>query len=410
MQTKIIKDLAYGFIEIDENIAKVIDHRSFQRLKNISQLTAHHLFPSANHTRFEHSLGVMHLSKRFLNVLESKIVILGKSEEILSDRLHLQYASLLHDVGHAPMSHVGESFYDKQEMISKIKVLLNNEDESSYKNGSSHELMSCYVIAKNFNAILNQIFINSNIVLDIQYIFRIITGSKFTNFDMWNKNLIIEILNSNSIDVDKIDYLIRDNLMTGGVAPNINLERLLYSLTIDSMNKIAFSPVGISSVVSVIDSRDFLYLWLYNHHIVVYTDFLYKTAISHLSNKDNNISKNRILLEDYFSCEAISESHVTDDDIRVILNREFSDTISTYSKKILSQLLERKFLKPIWKTIFEFNTFMYNKEYFDDRQRKEILQIIKTQKLPNVASELIRECGIEPVTCLLLKDQINFML
>lgn len=396
MKTKIIKDLAYGFIEIDENIEKVIDHRSFQRLKNISQLTAHHLFPSANHTRFEHSLGVMHLSMKFLNVLSEKIKELGKGTELFIDRLHLQYASLLHDVGHGPMSHVGESFYDRKEIISKIKLLLDSDDESCYSKGSLHELMSCYVIAKNFKETLNQIFTDSTIGFDIQYIFRIITGSKYNSSDKWNQDLIIEILNSNSIDVDKIDYLIRDNLMTGGVAPNINIERLLYSITIDSMKKIAYSPVGISSVVSIIDSRDFLYLWLYNHHIVVYTDFLYKTAINHLSSKDNDKSKNKILLSNYFSCEAISELYVTDDDIRVILNKEYSDTNSNYSKKILSQLLERKFLKPIWKTIFEFNTFMYNKAYFDDRQRKKILQLIQAEKLSDIASDLIKECGLEP--------------
>lgn len=345
---------------------------------------------------------------RFLSVLEHKIVSLGKVAEFKSDKLHLQYASLLHDIGHAPMSHVGEAFFDKNDIIAKIKSLLNTDDESTFINGSLHELMSCYVIAKNFKEILNQIFKSNEISLDIYYIFRIITGSKYGNIDMWNKNLVIEILNSNSIDVDKIDYLIRDNFMTGGVAPNINLERLLYSITIDSMKKIAYSSVGISSVVSIIDCRDFLYLWLYNHHIVVYTDFLYNTAITHLSNKDNDKSKNKILLKNYFSCEAITEEYVSDDDIRVILNKEYSNTTSIYSKKILSQLLERKFLKPLWKTIFEFNTFMYNKEYFDDRERNGILKLIQNQNLSNVTSELIEKCELEPGDLFIIKRSNKF--
>lgn len=396
MKTKIIKDLAYGFIEIDKNVAKVIDHRSFQRLKNISQLTAHHLFPSANHTRFEHSLGVMHLSMKFMDVIEDNLEKLGKGTEIKKDRLHLKYASLLHDVGHAPMSHVGEGFYNKEEIVIKLDKLLGNDKKECYSNGSPHELMSCYVIALNFKEILESIFANNSIDFDLEYICRIITGSKYNSADVWNQDLVIEILNSNTIDVDKIDYLIRDNLMAGGIAPNINLERLLYSITIDSVNKLAYSPVGISSVVSLIDSRDFLYLWLYNHHIVVYTDFLYKTAIIHLSNMDNEKSNQKVSLSDYFSCEAISQSYVSDDDIRVILNKEYLNTKSMYSKKILSQLLERNFLKPIWKTIFEFNSFMYNGVNFDDRQRAEIIKLIEKKMLSKIASELIKECEIEP--------------
>ena len=406
MKTKIIKDLAYGFIEIDENIAQVIDHRSFQRLKNISQLTAHHLFPSANHTRFEHSLGVMHLSMKFVDALEDKIIDLGKEKNIEKNRLHLKYASLLHDVGHAPMSHVGESFYDKKEIINNIKITLGAIDESSLANGSNHEVMSCYVIAKKFKTLLTEIFEHSNTDFDIEFIFRIITGSKYINESMWDSNLTIEILNSNSVDVDKIDYLIRDNLMTGEVAPNINLVRLLYSVTIDNTKKIAFSPVGISSVVSLIDCRDFLYLWLYNHHIVVYTDFLYKTAIDHLSNYDNDKSCFKIVLSEYFSCKAIAEECVTDDDLRVILNKEYSTSISSYSKKILSQLLERKFLKPVWKTIFEFNSFMFDN--FDHRQRKEVIKLINETNLRKITSDLTKECGLEPGDLFIIERSNKF--
>lgn len=408
MGNKIIKDLAYGYIPIDEDVARIVDNRSFQRLKNISQLTAHHLFPSANHTRFEHSLGVMYLALKFINALEEKMLALDMGEELMCDRLHLKYAALLHDVGHAPMSHVGEAFYNREIITEKIIDLYPNEGKDCFVHGSPHEIMSCYIIAKNFRADLERIFDKNPIEFDIGYLFRIITGSKYPSAGQWNRNLIIEILNSNTIDVDKIDYLIRDNMMVGGVAPNINLDRLLFSLTIDSMNKIAFSSVGISSVVSVIDSRDFLYLWLYNHHIVVYTDYLYKTAIEHLSNEENKVSVEKINLNDYFSCEAISEQYVTDDDIRVVLNKEYSNTESIYSKKILSQLFERNFLKPLWKTIYDFNNFMFDKNNFDDRQKDEILKLIGTGKLKNVTSELLKECKLDPGDLFIIERSNKF--
>jgi HD superfamily phosphohydrolase len=69
-KSKIIFDLVQGYIEIDKNTESVINCESFQRLKFINQLTAQHLYPSANHTRFEHSLGVMRLAVMFFNRIE----------------------------------------------------------------------------------------------------------------------------------------------------------------------------------------------------------------------------------------------------------------------------------------------------------------------------------------------------
>jgi HD superfamily phosphohydrolase len=389
MKDKIIKDLAYGFINITEDIAKIIDHRSFQRLKNISQLTAHHVYPSTNHTRFEHSLGVMYLSTKFANVIRKFI----SQDSFEFNNFHLCYASLLHDIGHAPMSHVGESFYDTNEIKQNIKKLINDNCEDYYNNGSPHELMSCYIIANNFKILLSDIFSKNSIVFDIKYIFRIITGSKYTDEKKyWENNIIIELLNSKTLDIDKIDYLIRDNLMVGNVAPNFDLDRLLFSVMIDSERKLAFSPVGLSSISNIIDCRDFLYLWLYNHHIVVYTDFLYKTAIKHLCNISKDKSENTITYEKYFSCKAIAEYFITDDDIRVLLNKEYIITNSLYSRKILSQLLERKFLKPLWKTIYEFKAFMKN---FNSRRQKEILEQIEEDNLKLLASALIKNCSLQ---------------
>ncbi len=400
MKEKIIKDLVFGFIHIDDGVAEVIDHRSFQRLKNISQLTAHHLFPSANHTRFEHSLGVMQLAVRFIEALKCKIIELAGKEHYEKCYIHLKYAALLHDVGHAPLSHVGEAFFDKNNIKENIKALLGHDRDNSYCNesASAHELMSCYVILKNFKSLLERIFNSNNTPLDIEYILRMITGSCYSDSSMWLYNMTIELLNSKSIDVDKLDYLMRDNFMTGEVAPKINLDRLLFSITIDGMKKIAYTPTGISSVVSIIDCRDFLYLWVYNHHVVVYTDYLYKEIIKHLISERNTISKQKLSYPEYFSCKAIADYYITDDDIRTVINKEAIDTDSQYSKLVLSQLLERKFLKPLWKTIFEFNSFM-SKSFLDSRQRHRIIDIVTSdkayEKLGELVNKILYECHLQ---------------
>ncbi len=371
MKEKIIKDLVHGYITVDENICRVIDQASFQRLKGISQLTANHLYPSANHTRFEHSLGVMDLAIKFYNQIEKSLIEkvnnYKKVDKNYFDylKVNLQYASLLHDIGHGPLSHLGESFYDKNEIINKTigTGLAVKED---FNNGSKHEIMSCFIISKNFSSVLSELKGVSDL-LDYHFIFRIITGTKYSVKSEWDKNIIIEILNSQSVDVDKLDYLIRDNFMTGSVAPKIDIERLILSLTIDPDYRLSFTPMGIPSLISIKDSRDFLYLWVYNHHTVVYTDFLYKTAITHLANPENTftIPENKFAIEDFFSTKAISENLISDYDIFHALYKEYKRPESEYSKKILPQLLERKFLKPIWKTIDAYKLFM--SENFSDR-------------------------------------------
>jgi len=388
-KNKIIKDLVHGYITIDAMIGKIIDHVSFQRLKGISQITAHHLYPSANHTRFEHSLGVMYLAMTFFSQLEPSIKSILSADRItpIEDRLeylreNLRYAALLHDVGHGPFSHLGEYFFNKDEILSKTNDGTMAEE---IKSGSKHELMSCYVIKKNFHPILSQNDVLKRI-LDYNFMFRIITGIKYNNKSDWDKDLMIEILNSPSVDVDKLDYLMRDNYMTGNVAPIIDIKRLVLSLTIDNERRLSYKPIGVSSLISLKDSRDFLYLWVYNHHTVVYTDFLYKTAIEHLSNELNHETKpeNKIKLDDLFSTTAIAEKLSSDHDVTHYLYREFIDTKSVYSKKILSQLLERKFLKPIWKTIHEYKMFM--EENFDIRQIKRIEDDINEDSDKNIKS------------------------
>jgi uncharacterized protein len=383
MTNKVIKDLVHGYIIIDNNICKIIDHISFQRLKGISQLTAHHLYPSANHTRFEHSLGVMHLAIIFFEQLLPQIKEMKSTSENaeIEERMiylkeNLRYAALLHDVGHAPYSHLGESFYDKNEIITKIEEF-NLTSINGTTNGSNHELMSCYIILKNFQCLLDQIK-NSGIPIDYDFIYRIITGTKYIKKEDWDKNLIIEIVNSSMLDVDKLDYLIRDNFMTGYVAPVIDIKRLVFSLTI-SGKKLSFSPSGISSLISFKDSRDFLYLWIYNHHTVVYTDFLYKTAITHLLNNNNEKTSQEIKqgINKLFSTEAIAENYASDHDVNHFLYKEFVITKETpknehseYSEEILSQLLERNFLKPMWKTILEYRLFI--EDNFDGQQIDQI--------------------------------------
>ena len=117
---KFIRDLVHSYVNLSEFELKIIDKDSFQRLKDVRQLTSQEVFPCARHTRFEHSLGVLELTKKAIKHLNQNGFIDGEnpSVAIISDKLafNARLAALLHDVGHCPFSHLGESQFVKKDV------------------------------------------------------------------------------------------------------------------------------------------------------------------------------------------------------------------------------------------------------------------------------------------------------
>jgi HD superfamily phosphohydrolase len=403
----IIQDTVYIYIEFSSDVKPIIDTESFQRLKNIRQLTVQHLYPSANHTRFEHSLGVMHLALRVFDRIKSELFPLTDEEtdDEAGLRNHLLYASLLHDVGHAPLSHIGELFYDKEEIIKKIDSLIQKEEKKfsvdflHEAKTAPHELMSCYVIIKKFRDKLDP-------CIDLEFIFRIICGCYYQKIRKV-RNVIISIVNSDTFDVDKLDYLLRDNKMVGYIGPQIDIERLLKSVTIaDEKDRISFTQMGISAIQRVIDCRDNLYLWVYNHHTVVYTDYLYQECFIHFDKLHHGGGNGKDYgektpLRNLFSCEAIADDCVSDAEALSAINRAAkitrehkneNKTYSVYTEKLIKQLADRQYLKPLWKTLNQYDQFLEKCGCTNKEQKTEL-----TKKIGNkdYRRQLVREIRSE---------------
>ena len=202
---KILNDPIYGFITIpNERIFDIIEHKYFQRLRRISQMGMSYLvYPGAQHTRFHHALGCMHLMRKSLDVLRFKGVKISKEEEEA-----LLIAILLHDIGHGPFSHAMEH---------------------SIVNGVSHEWISLQFMEK-----MNTDF-NQSLTLAIQ----IFKGEYHRQFF---KQLI-----ASQLDVDRLDYLKRDSFYTGVAEGNINSERLITMLNV-SNDKLVVEQKGILPV------------------------------------------------------------------------------------------------------------------------------------------------------------------
>lgn len=233
---KIVNDPIYGFVNIpDELHYDIIEHPYFQRLRRIKQVSMTNMvYPSANHTRFAHSLGAMHLMRRAIHLLR------GKGYDISDQELEaVSLAILLHDSGHGPFSHTLEN---------------------SIVKGISHEDLSL-MIMRRFNELHDG-------KLDLAI--KIFAGD-------YEKGFLTKLISS-QLDVDRIDYLKRDSFFTGVAEGNVNAERLLDMMEVVG-NELAIEAKGIYSVESFLVSRRIMYWQVYMHKTVLSAEYMLREIL-----------------------------------------------------------------------------------------------------------------------------------
>ena len=284
--TSKILDPIHGIIRLSELELKFVDHGLFQRLRNIKQNTfLYKVFPSAMHSRFEHSLGVMHLSYEILKNLklnsyryqkkyEKGDVFEGIDELSLENIQELRLAALLHDIGHGPMSHQFDSFMPQKE---ELEVHLGDEFSdvfSMIKDGSNveHEHISIIFVKIIYNS-LDKIYrdkINiDNVMKIIESEYKnkkIIVDCKEGDLDILP--MLTSIISSCPIDADRMDYLLRDSYFSGVKCGVYDYNRLFMSIVpVVKDNKVflAYKESGIDSVVEFINSRSSLFGQVYYH-------------------------------------------------------------------------------------------------------------------------------------------------
>jgi len=292
---KVIRDPIHGYIEIDDLAIAIIDTVEMQRLRRIRQLGFSYLvYPGANHTRFEHSLGVYHL----MNVL---LDTLGASKE---EEKELLVASLIHDVGHGPYSHVTEP------LIKKFT-------------GKSHEDIEDILFKKNAESSTKTIAeVMEEYRLDRRKITRYIKGEKTRDNDDRDFSRIL----NGEIDVDKMDYLVRDSYYTGvayGVVDNI---RLIQGLGFFD-GSLVITEKGILPAEYLLFSRFLMYPTVYNHHTSRIAQLMFSKAIEYFIESKS---------EDYVW--ALRE--MDDSEINVTLRNA-----KGYPKEIMERINERRLFK-----------------------------------------------------------------
>jgi HD superfamily phosphohydrolase len=219
---KIFNDPIYGFISIPNAfIYDLIEHPYFQRLRRISQMGLSYLvYPGANHTRFHHALGCMHLMQKAIETLRFKDVTISVEEENA-----LYIAIILHDIGHGPFSHAMERSIVEDVNHEAISLLFMNQ--------------------------LNIEF-NGKLSLAIQ----IFKGD-------YHRKFMLQLISS-QLDMDRMDYLKRDSFYTGVAEGNVNSERLIQMMNVVD-DVLVIEEKGIYSVEKFLLSRRLMYWQAYLH-------------------------------------------------------------------------------------------------------------------------------------------------
>lgn len=234
MPEKIYRDSVHNIIRLktdsDEGklLVRLIDTSEFQRLRRIRQLgLAHFAYQAAEHSRFTHSLGALHLATRILTKLGAKYPISAEN------RIAVRVAALLHDIGHGAFSHVIEPILGFHHEDFTVEAVLSPETEVGRT-------------LKDFSAGLPE---------DVAAIIR-------GNF----RPQALAGLVSSQLDIDRMDYLLRDSLMTGAKYGIYDLEWIIKSLEIDEENdRLYVSARGLYAVEGYLQARYYMFRQVYFH-------------------------------------------------------------------------------------------------------------------------------------------------
>ena len=243
---RVIRDEIHRDILVPAHHAKIIDTPEFQRLRSIQQLsTCEYVFPAATHNRFAHSLGAYHLAGRFIHHLETAhpgIISDGDAELV-------QLAALLHDIGHPPYSHLLET-------------------PRVYATFASHESWGRRMLESNETAI--------GIVVEevlgkqrLQRLFAIMDGSD--EFEGIAISKFLKEIVSSQVDVDRMDYMIRDQANTGAQIGGFDSARVMRALRVGDDGGLFVKQWGLPAIEAYLVTRYHMYQQVYFHKVNMLT-------------------------------------------------------------------------------------------------------------------------------------------
>jgi HD superfamily phosphohydrolase len=327
-----IKDPVHGYVYITESEKDIIDSYPMQRLRRLRQLAgSEYVYPGANHTRFEHCLGVMYLAGKVLE--NPHISQLVNDQEVDVCRI----AALLHDVGHGPFSHIFEG------------LLIKNLDKT-------HEDLTSWIIEESEVAdILSKMGYDSNEVGELA------VGKLHKK----NRAFLDQIISS-AVDVDKQDFIVRDTYHTGAEYGFIDVFRLIHALDVLGEN-LAVELGALSALEAIVIARIESFKSIYFHRVGRAAQIMLATAMekanSELGLTSFKTPEEYMALDDYTVWSALKKCNA--------------------SQSIIANLEQRRMLKCAYERTFYEKDAMMSNLFGRESYRQQI------------QSEIAKEAGVE---------------
>ncbi len=397
---KIFNDPIYGFITIPNAlIYDLIQHPYFQRLRRISQMGLSYLvYPGANHTRFHHALGCMHLMQKAVDVLRFKDVSVSEEEENA-----LYIAILLHDIGHGPFSHAMEKSIVEDVHHEAISLLFMNQ--------------------------LNEEF-NGQLSLAIQ----VFKGE-------YHRKFMLQLISS-QLDMDRMDYLKRDSFYSGVAEGNVNSERLIQMMNVVD-DVLVIEEKGIYSVEKFLMSRRLMYWQAYLHKTSLVAELILTKVLKRakeltlkgvelpcsepllffmqnriaLENFDANTLDLFSQLDDFDIISALKSWQRQDDFIlsslsKMIINRDLPKIKVVTDKLLLDEImpLQERFAAENNISVSDTNYFIFKGKIKNQAYSKEAepIRILKKDRTIEDVVEASDQLNLKSLSKLVTKDYICF--
>ena len=361
-------DSVHGQIFICPKAKEIIDTKEFQRLRNIKQLGAiYQVFTGASHNRFEHSIGVYYLARSYMDILNKYFQYFSDKEYEL-----ISIGALIHDIGHGPFSHLFDEF---------IKI-------------NEHEYRSIGLF-KYMNSKYNFGYTS----LELDFIYNVIYPKNIVN----DKKYLYQIVsNSNGIDVDRMDYIIRDTKMTG-LNYGIEYHRIMNN-TIIYENELQYDIKCKTAIEAFFATRYILYKEICNHRTVISIENHIKEILTEI---DEVFGITKCIKEDDWEKFIL----LTDNIIYSIQFME--DDRLLKAKEILNDMYDRKIYKLVGEIVSDSKLDIEspNKNIIIDHKKityhsLELPKYINTNRYHNINDNL-QVHKDEYITKILCKDKNN---
>jgi len=428
-----IRDVLYGYIDFVKGFEdKVIDSWPLQRLRYIYQLqAAHFIYPNATHTRFAHSIGVMHSSFKYVsNLLRTSYHLPEESEsrrEIIKHQKEIIFASrllgLMHDLGHGPFSHA----FDKY--VYKTREFLG------YSVGN-HEVVGYLLYRQVLREKIFELALNSakTLGLDPEVLISLldegmkpprgmrdftdlVSRSLLSDKDFYNpsinglSSMVRLVVRDYAYTSDIMDYLKRDSFFTGVPVGEINDDWIIRNTFLVEKNNMIIPGVtrkSLDEIARLFDARKIMYKNVYLHPVNVafieMIGYLLQCLRSRLAEIIEEMLQSPENLSKYFL--------LTDHSLYSMLAGLMHEDPSAYEcvdKDLARKALQSLFIerKPLWKMVGRFNYNLKHAKHLFSERFGEAYQKTLKDKIGEEVSAVLKSKNVNPSDILTIIDKVE---